>query len=275
MTGQGVECIICAASGRCLLSGVEHINRERYLAELDRLLGFMSSWDRQNALRKYRTLFAASADEQALIEELGTPTKVAIDLAASYVPTRPPSALAQALAECPVALEDLLRDPNALAADLLDPDPAPPADPDAPQPETWVFEPEPVSAPEADPEPAVAEDAPPRGRVRVAALIAYLIPAVVIGLPIAVVLICIGLPFLGAGAALIVTAIVQALRVIAALRLVSDILLTVGAALIACGVGIALCWLGLWISTKLCWLWVGRALTGLGRRLCLRREAAA
>ena len=72
------------------------------MAELDRLLGFMSSWDRQAALRKYRALFAASVDEEALMDELGTPTKVAIELAASYVPTRPPSALALALEECPV-----------------------------------------------------------------------------------------------------------------------------------------------------------------------------
>jgi uncharacterized membrane protein len=247
------------------------------MAELDRLLGFMSSWDRQAALRKYRSLFAASEDEQALMDELGTPTKLAIELAASYVPTRPPSALAQALEECPVALEDLLRDPNALAADLLSPAPETEvsADPEAPQPETWVFEQ--MQLPELDPAPAAEEpEAPqaPRGRVRVGALIGYLIPAVVIGLPVAVVLVCVGLPFLAAGAGLIFTAILQALRFIAQLRLVSDILLTVGAALIACGVGLALCWFGLWLSMELCWLWVGRALIGLGRRLCLRKEAA-
>ena len=47
---------------------MDHINQERYLAELDRLLGFMSSWDRQAALKKYRAMFAACADEQALID---------------------------------------------------------------------------------------------------------------------------------------------------------------------------------------------------------------
>jgi len=243
------------------------------MAELDRLLGFMSSWDRQAALRKYRALFAASTDEQALMDELGTPTKLAIELAASYVPTRPPSALAQALEECPVALEDLLRDPNALAADLLDSAPEPPAESDAPQPETWVFEPEPQPEPE-DAEPVAEPSASPRGRVKKGALICYLIPAIVIGLPVAVLLVCVGLPFLAAGAGMIVTAVLQALRFIAQLRLISDVLLTIGAALIACGVGLALCWFGLWLSIELCWLWVGRALTGLGRRLCLRKEAA-
>ena len=238
------------------------------MAELDRLLGFMSSWDRQAALKKYRALFAASADEEALMDELGTPTKVAIELAASYVPTRPPSALAQALEQCPVALEDLLRDPGALAADLSS------AASDALAPETWVFE---QTAIEVAPEAPQEEDAPEmptRSRVKPGALAAYLVPAIVIGLPVAVALVCIGLPFLAAGAALIFTAVLQALRFIGQLRLVSDMLLTGGAALIACGVGLALCWFGLWLSMELCWLWVGRALTGLGRRLCLREEAA-
>ena len=236
------------------------------MAELDRLLGFMSSWDRQAALKKYRALFAASDDEQALMDELGTPTKVAIELASSYVPTRPPSALAQALQECPVALDDLLRDPGALAADLNE---LPSEDESELKPETWIFdmvEPE----PETDAVPAV----PTRLRLQTGALIAYLIPAIVIGLPIALLLVCIGLPFLAAGAGLIVTAVQQALSFFAQLRLISDMLLTLGAMLVACGVGLALCWFGLWLSMELCWLWVGKALIGLGRRLCMREEAA-
>ena len=244
------------------------------MAELDRLLGFMSSWDRQAALRKYRALLAASADEQTLMDELGTPTKLAIELAASYVPTRPPSALAQALEECPVALEDLLRDPNALAADILEPAPETPADSDAPRPETWGFAPEPAPEPEEEAEPLPEPPEPPRGRVRVGALICYLIPAVVIGLPVAVLLVCIGLPFLAAGAVSFVYAVLIKKGFIAQLRLISDVLLTVGAALVACGVGLVLCWFGLWLSMELSWLWVGRALIGLGRRLCLRKEAA-
>ena len=247
---------------------MDHINQERYLAELDRLLGFMSSWDRQAALKKYRALFAAAADEQALMDELGTPTKVAIELASSYVPTRPPSALARALEECPVALEDLLRDPGALAADLSTPTA------ERLEPETWVFE---QTGLEEEPAPEEDDGAPeetPHRRVKAGALAAYLVPAIVIGLPVAVLLVCIGLPFIAAGAALIFTAVLQALRIFGLLRLVSDMLLTGGAALIACAVGLLLCWLGLWISMELCWLWVGRALTGLGRRLCVREEAA-
>ena len=231
----------------------------------------MSSWDRQTAIKKYRMMFAAKQDAAALIEELGTPTKLAIELAADYVPSRPPSALALALQECPVELEDLLRDPGALAADLLE-IAAEQAQEQAPQPETWVLEApkqEPVESPETE-----AEAEPARSRLKVGVLICYLIPAVVIGLPIAVLLVCIGIPFLAGGAGLIFTAALQAMQFIGHLRLVSDVLMTIGAALVVCAVGLTLCWFGLWLSMELCWLWVGKALVGLGRRLCLRKEAA-
>ena len=169
----------------------------------------------------------------------------------------------------------MLRDPGILAADLSAPEPSPPED--APQPETWNFasapEPEPEAEPEerADAEPP--ETAGARG-IRGGALAAYLVPAIVIGLPVAVLLICIGLPFLLGGAWLIVSAIYEASKVLALLTLISDMLLVGGGTLIVCAVGLVLCWLGLWISMELCWLWVGKALVGLGRRLCVRKEAA-
>lgn len=234
----------------------------------------MSSWDRQAALKKYQALFAASTDSEALMEELGTPTKLAIELAASYVPTRSPSALAEALTQCPVALEDMLRDPGILAADLSQPE-FPESAECAPRPETWVFE----SAPEVPPlfipetQDKPVPPAPARRRVMVGALIAYLIPAIVIGLPVAVLLVCLGLPFLCGGGALIYASVHEALQVFGHLRLVSDMLLTGGAALIGCALGLLLAWFGLWLSMELCWLWVGRALTGLGRKLCVREEA--
>ena len=235
----------------------------------------MSSWDRQDALTKYRAMFAPCADEEALMEDLGTPTKLAISLAATYVPTPSPSALAAALMQCPVALEDMLRDPGILAADLNVPEPEPE---DAPKPETWVFDSAPAPAAEALPEldgtPETPEPPVMEKRIRGGALAAYLVPAVLIGLPIAVALVCLGLPFLCGGAALIGTSVYEALQVFGSLTLVSDMLLVGGATLLACAVGLLLAWFGLWLSMELCWLWVGRALVGLGKRLCLREEAA-
>ena len=244
----------------------------------------MSSWDRYDALKKYQALFDAAADEQALIEELGTPTKLAIDLAASYVPTPSPSSLANALTQCPVALEDMLRAPGAPAATLDEPEPEAEAD-ETPKPETWVFEsaPEPETAPEAAaeaapeaaPEPELQWGTPaaPARRVRGGALAAYLVPAIVIGLPVAVVLVCLGLPFLCGGGALIYAAVHELLKVLGSLTLVSDMLLTGGMTLLLCAFGLGLAWFGLWLSIQLCWVWVN-ALCSLGRRLCVREEAA-
>ena len=245
------------------------------MAELDRLLGFMSSWDRQAALKKYQAMFAASADEEALIEELGTPTKLSVELAAAYVPSPSPSALALALEQCPVALEDMLRDPGVLAADLTEPEPPAPETAGL-KPETWVFEQMELTETEPAPEAPAAQacDTPPRRVVKGGALALYLIPAIVIGLPVAVVLVCLGIPFLAAGAATVFAAVLAALRIFGHLHLVSDMFLTGGAALVACAVGLLLSWFGLWLSMELCWLWVGKALTGLGRKLCVREEAA-
>ena len=199
----------------------------------------MSSWDRQAVLEKYEALFDAAEDPDALTEELGTPTRLAIELARTYVPSPPPAAVTPAA-------------PDADAEEI-------------PEQFSIALEPD-KPAPEEAPE--LVE------RTRIGALIAYLIPAIVIGLPITAVLVCIGLPFLAAGGAVVFSAVKGALTAVAALSLVSDILLTVGAALVLCAVGLLLFWLGLWLIMELCWLWVGKALVPLGRKLCVKKEAA-
>lgn len=200
----------------------------------------MSSWDRQTALERYTALFDAAEDEEALAEELGTPTKLAIELARTYVPTTAPAPRAE-----PETAETPEEVPEQISWDL-------------------------------NPEPKAEETAPATVRkLSGGALAAYLVPAIVIGLPVTVALVCLGIPFLAAGAALIVAAVKEALAVAAALGLVSDILLTLGAALAVCAVGLLLCWLGLWISMELCYLWVAKVVVALGRKLCVKEVAAA
>ena len=207
------------------------------MAELSRLLGFMSSWDRQAALKKYDALFDTAEDPEALIEELGTPTRLAIELARSYVPTAAPEYGAERAAEETAA-------PEQFAIELTPETEAPPS------------------------EPVVTET------TRIGALVAYLIPAILIGLPVALALICIGLPILAAGAACIAFAVKQALALAAMLSLASDILLTAGAALALCALGLLLCWLGLWLGITLCRLWIGDVVVPLGRKLCVKKEVA-
>lgn len=64
------------------------MNKQRFIAELKRLLVFMTDSDRELTIEKYSLLFdeAGEEKEQAVIERLGSPTKLAIQLSRGYVP---------------------------------------------------------------------------------------------------------------------------------------------------------------------------------------------
>ena len=125
----------------------------------------MSSWDRQAVLDKYNALFDEAGDEVALIKMLGSPTHLAINLANSYVPGPAPAAVAAPEEDNPFA------------------EPA-----EAPAPVEEALPEQPEELPGEAPAPA--------RRVRAFGLIVSIIFGLVIGLPVAVVLICIGIPVL-------------------------------------------------------------------------------
>ena len=66
------------------LTEVKRINRQKFLAELGRLLTFMYEEDRQTALAMYNRMFDEAEDEQALIQYLVSPTRQAVVLARAY-----------------------------------------------------------------------------------------------------------------------------------------------------------------------------------------------
>lgn len=66
------------------LSEVDLINKQKFLAELGRLLTFMYDEDRQTALAMYERMFDETADEQGLLQLLVSPTRQAVVLARSY-----------------------------------------------------------------------------------------------------------------------------------------------------------------------------------------------
>ena len=63
---------------------VKVINRQKFLAELGRLLTFMYEEDRQTALAMYSKMFDDAADEQLLLQFLVSPTRQAVVLARTY-----------------------------------------------------------------------------------------------------------------------------------------------------------------------------------------------
>ena len=60
------------------------INKQKFLAELGKLLTFMYEEDRQAALAMYNRMFDATEDDKALLQYLGSPTKQAVVIARSY-----------------------------------------------------------------------------------------------------------------------------------------------------------------------------------------------
>lgn len=203
------------------------------MAELTKLLGFMSSWDRQKVLAEYEEKFSCCESEEKLIKELGSPTKNAVQLAASYVPTPPPAAI--------------------------------PVSPEKPDSEAAVseegvqigFEDLPTLAENEDDRIASENVRNPKKTSSFGRAVFWIL-AIVIGIPVTIVAACVGIPFLGAGAGILLADVVTALKIAAGLHLLSDILLTIGAALLLCALGLLLCWLGIWISMELCYLWVAK-----------------
>lgn len=63
---------------------VNDINRQKFLAELGKLLTFMYEEDRQTALAMYEKMFDDTDDEMGLIQFLGSPTRQAVVIARCY-----------------------------------------------------------------------------------------------------------------------------------------------------------------------------------------------
>ena len=230
---------------------VIYINRQSYLAELAKLLGFMSAWDRRDTLAKFEAMFDGAENEEALIEELGNPTKQAIELAVSYVPTPPPAAIAVAEEESEGAEEETESEGETETK----------AEADTNE--------EAVAAVEAEEAPAK-----PKRKIRPFGLIVSILFGIVIGLPIAIILVLLGVPFIALGVSVVGADIWACFSVIPALTMLSDILVVGGAGCIIGGVGLFIAWFGLWLSLELGWLWIGGAVMGLGRALTYKKEVA-
>jgi len=228
------------------------MDKSKYLAELTKLLGFMSSWDRQSVLRKYEMMFDAQPNTEALIEALGTPTRLAVELARDYVPSPPPAAAAQPEAPAEPSVEPA---PAANAAE-----PAQPAE-------------APAAAAEHVPEPEPPAPAPQRRRIRVGGVFLSVLFVLIVGIPLALIALCIGLPFLSGGIAVIFAAVNYVLGVLPNLTLVSDILLMLGGGCAVSALGLLLSCFGLWLSVMLTWLWLSRAVQGLWKLLAYGKEA--
>ncbi len=243
------------------------------MAELAKLLGFMSAWDRRDTLQKYDALFDEAANIEELVESIGTPTKLAISLALNYVPSPAPEIIpVEAPAEEPEPeLEGEFPLINAPEGEETESGAA----------EAAVAEGEETSSEgqlpaEAEEELPAEPVAPKSGRkVRFFGLLASMLFTLVIGIPVAIVLICLGLPFVVGGLGLGAGVVWAAVSAIPMLALFSDILAIIGVGLILMAIAILLIWFGLWVSFELGYLWISGVILRLGRALTYKKEVAA
>lgn len=235
------------------------MTRQQYIAELHSLLGFMSDEDRQRTIEKYNRMFSKAADEEEFMQRLGTPTKVAIQLAGNYVPSTPEQRAAEDAEREMYEAQSALFDGGSVSESEMSAIAAVPA---REEPETVIEE-------------EIEEPAPAHKvrRVKGGMLVIYILLSLVIALPITLVLVLVGIPFAAAGIALGFAAIAAAPEFIGALSLFSDISLVVGAALVVLAVALVLLWFGLWLSITLAKLWIGGVFR-LGAKLCTKEAEA-
>ena len=250
----------------------------------------MSSWARKAVLEDYSARFDAAEDTEALLEELGTPTRVAYVLAQSYVPSPPSGAEANApLPEAPeeppepASLESMLEEVSE--AEFFGTEEAETSEADAddapPQAENAeAAAPEAAEAPAAEaiqptPEPVAAPpQAERRSKVRVGGLIGFIVFCIVPGLPVAALFFVLGLPFVALGLFGALFLLQTARTGFAAYRLWSDSLLLAGGLALGLAVCLLLVWLGLWIGISLVRLWIRDVMIPWGKHMIFRKEEA-
>lgn len=60
------------------------MNRQRYMAELSKLLAFMFKEDKEDILAQYNKMLDEAEDEQAMLESFGSPTRLAVTISRTY-----------------------------------------------------------------------------------------------------------------------------------------------------------------------------------------------
>lgn len=283
------------------------VNRQRFLAELRRLLVFMSDEDREEAVRRCAAAFDAAGPEGEtdLISALGSPTKTAIALSRGYEPgtipdvfpavpekaqsePEPEAAPEPAPEEDPLALPpeppvDWIKLPGeedaAPAEDTLPAEDVPPTD--APPPadagdEEETPAPEEPEAPEAREEPEEPkEDEEPvyvieRSMPLGLGIPLFILVFVALGIPLAVLCLALSLVLLAPGCAVLFGAYLVFVGGLWCMNYMADAVLLFGLTAVVLAVGLLVLWLGLWLAVLL-WRLYGKGVGWIAGELLGRK----
>lgn len=240
------------------------MNKQRFLAELQRLLVFMTEEDRELAIRHYGDIFDAAGEdgEAALVESLGSPTKAAIALSRGYEPgsiknlPKAPASLRKPKAALTQTEDDPWGDLPTFEIPTLEEDTPMP---EAEQPEEHESEAEaenkPISpTPEA---PAWVEDEPDQEAeydrpMPLGAGIALLtLVLIAIGIPLAAITLALMAVCLAPGAAVVLGAYLAAVGGLWCLGYMADAIMMFGLAFLVLAVGLIVLWGGIWLCSRL------------------------
>lgn len=281
------------------------MNKQRYLAELQRLLVFMTPGDRERTVRRFSNMFDAAGPEgeAALIEELGSPTKAAIGLSRGYTPDSVPEpaepeppvpdpADAPAPEKAsddpwedipdfePPALEELEETAAAPADTESAAEPVPPAPADTPAvPAPDKTSPtlaqlrEEFSAPEEPEEPEAPAKKPRAARSMPLwlGIPLFILVFAALGVPLAVLLAAVTVVLLTPGCVVLYAAWLIFVGGLWCTNFMADAILLFGVCAIVLALGLMILFLGLWLAVTLIRLygkgfgWVAGEL--LGRRV--------
>lgn len=264
------------------------MNKQRYLAELQRLLVFMTEEDRSAAVQRYAAMFDAAGEDgaDALIAKIGSPTKVAIALSRGYEPgafaaepaaepEKPEAARPSRRREEPSAREDVSWDelinydmPDYMTEDEEDRPEEDPAEAPRPrrsgegdEPLAWEEEPEPWRRPEAAAEKT-------RHMPLGLGIPLFILIILAVGVPLLLAAAAAMAALLLPGAAGGIAAYLAAVGGLWCVGYIADAVFMFGLGFILLGVGLLLLWAGIWVDAKIIGLyargvqWLSGALLG-------------
>lgn len=276
------------------------MNKQRYLAELSRLLVFMTDEDRELTVRHYAELFDAAGEDGAdrLVTELGSPTKAAIGLSRGYEPGKltfrtPEAGKAEKreTAPAPVQAARMNDEPwddlPSFELPTLPLDEEPEEKETAPETESaeedepkTLPEIRPVRAPRKTPEEAAAEAEPWRDGVKTAyersmplglGAPLFVLVMAALGIPVAAVFIALMAVLLAPGCACVFAAYLAAVGGLWCLAYIADAVMMFGLAFLILAVGVLVLWVGFRLDVMLAGAYVKgvRWLAGelLGRKV--------
>lgn len=257
------------------------MTKQKFLAELSRLLVFMTEEDRAETIRRYSAMFDAAGPEgeAALLEQLGTPTRTAIALSRGY---EPGSVKVEAPAPAPAETPSDAPPKETLDEFGLPEFTLPGLDgEDAYTPRSNPVEeqlPKRVSMPKTVVAREPAWDAPPppaETRIERTMPLGLGIPLfifvmIALGLPVAAVFLALIAVLLLPGGALLTGVYLTVVGALWCTAYMADAILLFGTAFIVLAAALIVLWAGIWVDVKLGTLYV-RGVKWLAGELLGRR----